>query len=76
MSKENKKKVDKDQKEQVSDEDVKEFFKQPSFSTFISSLAMQVMILLGEEKDLEQSKYLIDVLNILKDKTKGNLSQE
>ena len=52
------------------------------FSAFISSLAMQGLMLLGElpnpvtgkkELELEQAKYIIDTLIMIKDKTKGNL---
>ena len=54
-----------------------------NFSHFISGLAIQGMIFLGEvenpatgkkEKQLEQAKYIIDTLDILKGKTKGNLT--
>lgn len=55
------------------------------FSFFITTLGMQTMIALGEvlnpvsnkkEIDLNQAKFLIDTLGILKEKTKGNLSKE
>ena len=58
---------------------------QPNFSIFISSLSMQTLIFLGEmdnpithkkEENLEQSKYIIDTLAVLKDKTKGNLTAQ
>jgi hypothetical protein len=57
----------------------------PDFSLFISSLSMQALILLGEidspfthkkEENLDQAKYVIDTIAMLKDKTKGNLSGE
>ncbi len=56
-----------------------------SFSLFISSLATQTLINLGEienplnkkkEQDLDQAKFTIDTLQIIKDKTKGNLTDD
>lgn len=58
---------------------------EPSFSSFLSTLGMQAFFSLGEfqdpaspeiKTDLVQAKYLIDVIQILSDKTKGNLSEE
>ena len=58
---------------------------EPSLKTFISGLAGQVLINLGlyenpasgkAEKDMEQAKYSIDLLQILKDKMRGNLTDE
>ena len=55
---------------------------EPSFSIFVSSLSMQTLIFLGEidnpithkrEENLDQAKYMIDTLAVLKEKTKGNL---
>ena len=55
------------------------------FSFFLSTLSMQAMIALGEvphpatqarQEDLEQARYLIDVLGTLQEKTKGNLTPE
>ncbi len=52
---------------------------------FLSSLSMQALVALGEmahpatglaHEDLEQARYLIDVLGLLQEKTQGNLSQE
>ncbi len=54
-----------------------------NFPIFVSSLGMQAMMNLGEienpitkkkEVNLEQSKYFIDILEMLKEKTKGNLN--
>jgi len=54
------------------------------FLGYIASLAFQAMVFLGEipspvtqrvEKNLAQAKLLIDTLSILRDKTKGNLSE-
>jgi len=58
---------------------------EPSLKTFVSGLAGQVLINLGlfpnpvsgkKEIDLEQAKYSIDLLEILKDKMRGNLDDE
>ena len=52
------------------------------FGFFLSSLSMQALIALGEvphpqsnsrQTDLEQARYLIDILGMLQAKTKGNL---
>lgn len=56
---------------------------QPNFSIFVSSLSMQTLIFLGEidnpithkkEENLDQAKYIIETLVMLKEKTKGNLT--
>ncbi len=84
------KKVDESWKNQVEKEkqQAKEnqtAYHEPTFTIFISSLSMQAMIAMGKlenpitnklEKNMEQAKYLIDTLGILKDKTKGNLTKE
>ena len=53
------------------------------FDLFVSSLAMETLIALGDMphpvtrkkgENLGQAKYLIDLLGILEEKTKGNLS--
>ena len=50
---------------------------------FISTLAMQTLLALGEvahpgtgqtQQDLPQARYLIDILQVLSDKTRGNLT--
>ena len=55
------------------------------FLTYITSLAFQAMVFLGEianpasnkiEKNILQAKFIIDTLSMLRDKTKGNLSQQ
>ena len=55
------------------------------FGLFLSSLSMQALMALGEaahpamgqpHEDLEQARYLIDVLSLLQEKTKGNLTPE
>ncbi len=56
-----------------------------NFIGYITSLAFQAMIFMGEipnpitnetDKNLMQSKFLIDTLLLLKEKTKGNLSAQ
>ncbi len=65
----------------------KEAFEMPpvEFNLFISSLGMQALMALGEienpvsgkkEKQLSQAKYLIDTLEMLQVKTKGNLETD
>jgi Domain of unknown function (DUF1844) len=55
-----------------------------NFSTFAISLSTQVLVHLGEvpnpvsgkaERDLSVAKQMIDILGILREKTKGNLDQ-
>lgn len=57
----------------------------PSFAQFISGLATQVLISLGEvenpmtgrrEGDLAQAQHTIDLLQLLQEKTKGNLTPQ
>ena len=57
-----------------------------NFINYISSLAFQALIFLGElpnplddskiEKNLPQAKFLIDTLVMIREKTKNNLSPE
>jgi hypothetical protein len=58
---------------------------EPDFSFFVTTLALQTSIALGQvpnpatnkqEEDLSQAKLLIDTLGMLKEKTKGNLNTE
>jgi uncharacterized protein YjaG (DUF416 family) len=91
MMEDNKKNIDDSWKESVEKE--KEALKKegkfvppvPDFNFFISTLALQASISLGQianpstnkiEEDLTQAKFLIDTLAMLKEKTKGNLTQE
>lgn len=55
------------------------------FSFFVTTLGIQTSIFLGilenpitkkKEEDLTQAKFIIDTLSLLKEKTKGNLTQE
>ena len=57
----------------------------PDFKFFISTLSLQASIFLGQipspvtrknEEDLPQAKFIIDTLDMLKEKTKGNLNGE
>jgi hypothetical protein len=58
---------------------------EPDFKFFISTLSLQASIALGfipnpstnkAEEDLAQAKFLIDTLDMLQAKTKGNLVQD
>ena len=60
-------------------------YPQPDFRIFVSSLSLQAMIALGmvespisgkKEKDPKQARFLIDTLDMIKDKTQGNLTME
>ncbi|MBI5746013.1 MAG: DUF1844 domain-containing protein [Nitrospirae bacterium] len=70
------------------DQDIKKEEERPTgidFSTFILSLGSSTLILLGVVEDpikgekmvnLPQAREMIDLLTILKEKTKGNLNKE
>jgi hypothetical protein len=58
---------------------------EPDFRFFITTLAIQASIALGQmpnpqtnktEESLEQARFIIDTLDMLKVKTQGNLSAE
>ena len=58
---------------------------EPSFDLMVTNLAIQALIALGEianpvthrqECDLDQAKHTIDLLGILDDKTRGNLTEQ
>ncbi len=58
---------------------------QARFDLFVSGLAMEALIAMGDmphpttrkqATNLPQAKYLIDLLGVLEEKTKGNLSAE
>jgi hypothetical protein len=88
MTDETRKKVDEDWKKQVGKEkedsaQANQEFHEPTFTVLISSLSMQAMISLGtlenpitnkKEENLQQARFLIDTLNILQEKTQGNLT--
>ena len=88
---ENKKNIDESWKETAQKE--KESLKtegkfvppEPDFNFFITTLALQASIVLGQvpnpvtdkiEEDMNQAKFLIDTLAMLKEKTKGNLNTD
>ena len=54
----------------------------PSFSNLVLSIASAAVLKMGldpskkEEKDLKLARYNIDLLDLLKEKTNSNLSQE
>ena len=89
---EEKKSVDEEWKKQVQKEKEKEkeeeqgpSLPEPSFALFVSSLATQTLIALGEienpitrkkEKNLPQARFTIDTLQLLEEKTRGNLTPE
>ncbi|HQP92140.1 MAG TPA: DUF1844 domain-containing protein [Candidatus Omnitrophota bacterium] len=90
MEENNQKKIDEAWKEKIKKEgadkeDVKKTYPAPDFKFFLSSLAMQAWIGLGvipnpatekTEENHEQAKFIIDTLDILKEKTKGNLDKD
>lgn len=59
--------------------------KEPDFNFFITTLALQASISLGQvpnpvtnktEEDINQAKFIIDTLGLLQEKTKGNLTDD
>ena len=59
--------------------------REAAFVSFVSGLAMQAMMSMGEMPDpntgmtrenLAEAKYLIDIIAMLEEKTKGNLTKE
>jgi len=57
----------------------------PDFKLFITTLGLQASIFLGyienpatkkKDENLPQAKFIIDTLDILKEKTKGNLTTD
>jgi hypothetical protein len=87
-----KKKVDETWKEAVAKEKLKSDKestaappKEVDFISFISTLSMQALSGLGilpnpltnkKEEDLNLSRYIIDTINMLREKTQGNLTPE
>jgi len=84
------KRVDESWKEQVEreraasqQEPVRE--ERTNLGQFLSSLSMQAMVALGElphpatgkpQQELDQARYLIDILGTLQEKTQGNLTPQ
>lgn len=90
MSEETKKKVDQKWKDQVNQEKTKatqdnQAYHEPTFGIFMSSLVMQAMVAMGKvenpltnkkETNYDQTRFLIDTLSLLQEKTKNNLTTE
>ncbi len=62
-----------------------EKYKEPDFNFFVTTLAIQASVCLGilpnpatnkKEENIQQARFIIDTLAMLKDKTKNNLSAE
>lgn len=77
--------VDKERIKESQTQDEKPSIPTPDFKFFISTLSLQALIALGElenpatqkkEEDANQAKFIIDTLDMLKDKTRGNLDEE
>ena len=65
-----------EEKGRISEESSREF-PEASYPFFISSLGMQAMGALNEKSaDLPQARYFIDLIDMLAQKTQGNLSPE
>ncbi len=87
-----KKKVDESWKEditkekgKVEEEKEEGHFPEADFRSFLTGLVMQGFMFMGEipdpvskekRKNLPQAKYIIDILMMLREKTRGNLSEE
>ncbi len=87
MNEEDRKKDDDIWQSQIEKEkkEKKEKYHQPTFTVFLSSLAVQAMTAIGKlenpvtrqfEKNLDRARFLIETLEIIKEKTKGNLSSK
>lgn len=91
MEKDGQKKVDESWKEKIKTEPKEEpqpeaqALPEADFKFFLSTLGMQAWIALGaipnpmtekKEENLNQAKFIIDTLDMLKIKTKGNLDKE
>ena len=84
MTQDTQKKVDESWKESVNKEKAAPEAEAPDtsippgadFLGFISTLAMQASAIMDEEQGLPQARYLIDVIQVISEKTKGNLSPQ
>lgn len=90
MSEEIKKKIDQDWKNQVNKEKQEaktknQAYHETTFTIFLSSMGMQAMIALGKlenpitgktETNHGQARFLIDTMEMIQVKTKGNLTPE
>lgn len=77
-------KLDNDIEASEKDSPVSRDTPKPTFNIFISGMMVEVLIALGEiespltktkEANLQQAKFIIDTLEMLREKTRGNLSQ-
>jgi len=77
---------EKGQTAEIKSEDANQALKNAGgdFTLFVTSLSMQTLISLGEvpnpangkkEQNLDQAKYMVDTIGMIKEKTKGNLSK-
>jgi len=74
------------EKETVTESPAAPAVPEADFLSFVSTLAMQALSALGEMKqdasapppriDLRQAQYLIDVIQMLSEKSRGNLTEE
>jgi len=73
------------EKEKATAAQNNEKYHEPTFQIFVTSLVMQAMIAMGKlenpmtkstSKNLEQARFLLDTINIIKEKTKNNLDAE
>jgi hypothetical protein len=91
MAEEKDKIIDEEWKRHIQEEKEKEVEEEApavpeaSFILFVSGVATQALIALGEmenpvtkkrEKNLAQAKYTIDMLGMIEEKTRGNLTPE
>lgn len=92
MEEQNQKKIDESWKETVEKQKKEELHQPDSvqvpevdFMNFITSLSLQSLISLGEiespftnkkELNIKQARFLIDTLDMIKQKTAGNLAEE
>ncbi|MFA6349762.1 MAG: DUF1844 domain-containing protein [Candidatus Omnitrophota bacterium] len=62
-----------------------ENYKEPDFNFFVTTLAIQASVCLGilpnpatnkKEENIQQARFIIDTLAMLKEKTKNNLAPE
>ena len=79
-----KKQVSKEKEDIAQEPSKKEALPEANLATFLSGLTSQVLVGLGDvehpisgkkEKDLAQAKYTIDLLQVLREKMAGNLTE-
>lgn len=73
------------EKEKTTAAQKNEKYHEPTFQIFLTSLVMQAMIAMGKmqnpvtnktDKNMEQARFLLDTINIIKEKTANNLTGE